>query len=348
MCKVLVYGDWDADGTVATAILRYTQEILKAYPVKVECKVEAHPSGPRSLRGKIESMEECPTVLALLDIPYGPPVDEALQVFRQKCPNTRLIIVDHHRSTIRNTQEIENKYSAEVISGAAPTSVLLYNLVRSLGYRVTPRLEEFTKAVGILEYAGRRTSMENVSSKMVDLAASISKALTAERDTELWNKFVDWLSSPLPFGEFKFKPRTVSVERKVEVIEASKKIADERDKELKDAAIDLAMSAKNLGFIKLVDARKKWKKRGATALASRIYSIVKTPVALLVTSSGGGTLLIVRASRGMAQRIIDYLDAQGLIEDKGGHGNLAMAKLRDDVTIEKLEFILRRATIRSA
>ncbi|MEB3825453.1 MAG: phosphoesterase [Desulfurococcales archaeon] len=344
-CNVIAIGDWDADGTVAVALVKYSQVVLNSYPVKGKCGFTSLPAGPRSLDSVIEDLE-CPDVLLILDIPYTDSVGKALESFRSRCDSTRIIYVDHHRSTISSASKIEDTYKTEVITGVTPTSVLLYNILRSLGLTVTPRLKEFTKAVGILEHSSRYVE-NSVSRKMVDLAASISKALNAEHDPLLWQRFVDWLASPLPFDEFKFKPKSPGYQSKMAVTEFSQKIADERDKELKEASRELAMSAQNLGYIKFIDARNKWRKRGATALASKIYSVVKAPVALLVSTAEGQPLLIIRAGRGMAQRIIDYLDVQGVIEDKGGHGNIAMARLREDVSIEKLKALLRRAVVSS-
>ncbi|MEB3758659.1 MAG: phosphoesterase [Desulfurococcales archaeon] len=342
-CRVVAIGDWDADGTVAAALVKYAQRVLKSYPVKGECSFESMPAGPRSIDSVLKEVE-CPTVLMILDIPFTPNVKSAIEEFRGRCGDSRIIYIDHHRSTIVSSVELEDNYRVEVITGVTPTSILLYNILRSLGLTLTPRLKEFSKAIGILEHSSRYID-ENVSKKMVDLAASISKTLNVEHDPQLWQRFVDWLASPLPFDEFKFKPKSIKAEAKVEVKDLSQMIADERDKELKELSRELAMSAQNLGYIKLVDARKKWRKRGATALASKIYGILRSPVALLVSTSEGYTLLIVRANRGLAQRIVDYLDVQGAIVDKGGHGNIAMARLRDDISIEKLKSLLRRAVV---
>ncbi|MCE4613957.1 MAG: phosphoesterase [Desulfurococcales archaeon] len=342
-CKVIAIGDWDADGTVAAALIKYSQKVLKSYPVKGDCELQSLPAGPRSIDNVLEDLE-CPTVLVILDIPYTSTVKSALESFRSQCSESRIIYVDHHRSTIVSTDELEDKYKVEVITGVTPTSILLYNILRSLRLTLTPRLREFSKAIGILEHSSRYLE-EEVSRKMVDLAASISKTLNVEHDPELWQRFVDWLASPLPFDEFKFKPKTIKSNTKVEVKDLSQIIADERDRELKEVSRELAMTAQSLGYIKFIDARKKWRKRGATALASKIYGILHSPVALLVSTSEGYSLLIIRAGRGLAQRVIDYLDVQGVIVDKGGHGNIAMARIKEEVTLEKLKSLLRRAVV---
>ena len=342
-CKVVVIGDWDADGTVAAALIKYSQKVLKSYPVRGDCEFHSLPAGPRSIDSVLEEID-CPTVLVILDIPYTPTVKSAIESFRSRCNESRIIYIDHHRSTIVSTDELEDKYKIEVITGVTPTSILLYNILRSQSLTLTPRLKEFSKAIGILEHSSRYLE-EEVSRKMVDLAAGISKTLNVEHDPELWQRFVDWLASPLPFGEFKFRPKTFKSDSKVEVKDLSQIIADERDRELKEVSRELAMAAQNLGYIKFIDARKKWRKRGATALASKIYGILHSPVALLVSTSEGHSLLIIRAGRGLAQRIVDYLDVQGVIVDKGGHGNIAMARIRDDVPLDKLKSLLRRAVV---
>jgi len=153
--------------------------------------------------------------------------------------------------------------------------------------------------------------------KLFQLTSMFSKALTAIRDENLWTRIVDWLASPtplpMPLGE--------------EVLKKVKKIIEDRDKEIKDKALDLAMGAMKIGELRFVDARTAWKKRGGTALASKISSILKAPVAVLIDTNKNYTLLIIKAPRGKAYRIAKFLVGEGLALDIGGHPNLAIVKL---------------------
>lgn len=333
--SVTVLGDWDADGVVSAALVRYAQLVKKAYPVRGEVEeFVAAPTGPRGLRerlGEMASAGRCTDVLVVLDVPYTRPLASALRGFRSSCPGTRVIYVDHHLSTIVAISGLEGLVD-ELLVSHKPTSLMVHNLLRSLGVGLTPRLEAFVAAVAGLERSGVRPE---VGKQMLDFAAAISKALTVLKDAEVWSKLVEWLSSPLPFGEPPV-PRRV-VERALEV-------ASRAEAEVREKARDLAMSAERLGYIRFVDARRSWRRRGASALASRIHRILGAPVALLVGADD--PLLIVRTKGRGAYVIAMGLLRLGLADDVGGHLGLAVVRLKRGVDLGELKSALRRLSLR--
>jgi oligoribonuclease NrnB/cAMP/cGMP phosphodiesterase (DHH superfamily) len=334
---VAVIADWDADGATSAAMIYYAQYYRKVYPLKGRHEVVLEPAGPRGFPdalGHIMERGRCPEALAVLDIPLTPKVYEALAEYTRSCPGSRVIYIDHHFSTLYNSKMLY-EITEEVFLGHKPAAVLTFQLLRSLGVRhLTPRLTAFMKAVGVLERSGRPTS--EAETRVVRLAASISKASTVLRDKELWRKLVRWLASPLPQDA---PIDLTTVERVV-------KVAEKSDQEIMDKARDLAFSAKRLGYIKFVDARRKWKGRGASALASKLYKILRQPVAVLVRRNDGSMLLIIRSRGRGAYRVAVGLLKEGIAENIGGHSGLAVIKLRDGVDVAELEKILRRLSLR--
>ncbi|MEB3852014.1 MAG: phosphoesterase [Desulfurococcales archaeon] len=347
--QVAVIGDWDADGAVSAAIVYYTQAKLGVFPLSGRIKPWLAPSGPRSLPDTIGGLPGCPEVLVILDIPYTEEIAKALRLFRGSGCSGRIYYFDHHPSTIDALPELEDDLHVDAVVGKSATAVLLRTFLAGMGVRLTPRLEGFVKAVAVLE-GSRRKASQLVNSDireegLVQLAASISKALNRTRSADLWRSYVEWLANPLPFESPKI--RLPGVTGAVDLIEASYDLGKEADEEAKQAAVDLAMGAESLGFIKFVDARGKWKKRGATALASYIHRITGQPVAVLVEKRDGGLLLVIRASHGAAVRIAEILRAMNALEDVGGHGNVATGRVPRELDVDRLKQLLRRAVFQA-
>ncbi len=318
---VFVIADWDADGATAAAMIYYAQKFKGIYPIRGKVEVGLAPSGPR---GFTDTLKEfliqycCPKVLVVLDIPFTDKVYTTLLEFSRTCKDSRIVYIDHHYSTMYSSIKLY-KLTEEVYLGHKPTAILTYNLLRSVGLRkLTPRLEAFMNAVGVLEKGGiKRGELDEI----VRIAASISKASTVLRDKELWIKLVKWLSSPLP------EQSPVSIETINRVLE----IAAKSDKELEEKAKELAFSARRIGFIKFIDARRKWKGRGASALASKLYKVLRQPIALLTERDDGVKLLIIRSKGASAYRIATGLLSEGIAENIGGHSSLAVVRLKDGV-----------------
>ncbi|MEB3780628.1 MAG: hypothetical protein GSR85_10455 [Desulfurococcales archaeon] len=331
---VLIVADWDADGVVAAAIMLYAQERVGRFPVEERLKPDIMPSGPRSIAENLSS--GCWDHVVILDIPYTQEVELVIKRLREEC-NSKIYYFDHHNSTIENMPKLEEEYNIFVVVGKSPTAVIVSRFLEGMGVKLTPRLGEFVKAVSVLEGGGKRQA--NISSGMVSVAASISKSLNQLRSKNAWIKYVQWLSNPIPFEIAAIKMG----EDKINLVKYGMEVSKKNDEELKDIAMELAMSAKNLGFIRFVDARDKWKRRGSSALTSAIYRILNAPVAALFEKDEGSRILIIRAGEGFAEEIMKSLHDMDIIDDIGGHGNIAVARLRDEVTIKRLETALRRA-----
>lgn len=329
---VLVIGDWDADGVVSAAIIYYLQEKLGLYPIKQRLEVILEPSGPRGLKVKLERVEESPRALVILDIPYIHGLDEVLEVFKRR-HQPHITYIDHHLSTIYVARRL-GEVVDDLVVGSSPTVILAYNLAKSLGARLTPRLEAFVKAVALMEKGAR---ISGSLKGMVRLAASISKALTVTRDPDYWRQLVKWLASPLIIPQ--------PLVRK-EVIEKALKLSEETDRRVKELAMELALSARTIGYIKFVDARRKWRGRGSTALASKLYHILRQPVAVLVAGREDHLLLIVKAKRGGASRVARVFYDRGLVVDIGGHESLAIMRLKKGLPLETILKVLREASLK--
>jgi len=342
-CKVAVLADWDADGVVSAALLLYSQAHRAKFPLEEREKPCLIPAGPRSIKRVVEE-GKCWPVVVILDIPFTPEVEETIRYLRE-C-GARIFYFDHHESTMRAIRKLEDDYKVFVVVGKSPTSVLLKRFLEGLDVKLTPRLREFVKAISVLEGGKRKPPKEEVPQGIVRLAASISKALNQLRDEQAWTKYVKWVANPLPFEDVKIP--VSGGESKESLVKIGMKISNESDKKIREAAMNLAMSSVNLGFIKFVDARGKWTGRGASALASNIYKIVNMPVALLVEKDDGSRLLIIRSGRGEAHRIAKKLYEANIVDDVGGHRNIAVARINDSVTERMLERALRRASFDAA
>lgn len=332
LSNVVVIADWDADGVVASAQLVYVQERLGLFPVRSKILVELIPSGPRGFREKVRG--RCWDHILVVDIPFTDDVEEGLSRLSDGC-KFKLYYFDHHKSTMESFSVIEKVYGGLVVTGNLPTSVLVKNFLEKHGIRITPRLRLFVEAVSVIE-GGR--GVTQVNERIVKIVAAISKHLNKTKDPSIWCKYVRWLADPIPFDDIELQ-----LGREIPgLIDESLRVSREADEELKEVAMRLAMSAKRVGYVRFVDARGKWSSRGASALASAIHKIVGEPVIVVVDRPDNVVLVVIRSSRGEAGRILDALYTLGLVEDKGGHENIAVARLAKNSTLNDLEKALQR------
>ena len=338
--RVVVVADWDADGVVAAALVRYAQETLGLFPLEgARARVEALPAGPRSLESELPQAP-CGEALVVLDIPATEPVVEALRGYLARCRPRLAYYFDHHDATMRAMQALEEA-GFRVVVGRSATSVLVRMFLEGLGARLTPRLKTFTDAVAVLE-GRRRAGLKAVSDEVVRMAASISKALNVSKSREQWLSYVAWLSNPLPFEP----PKLPGPARAPgNPLQQGLKAAEETDAQVREKALELAMQAVRAGYLKFVDARGKWRARGASALAGEISRITGQPVALLVERNDGALLLVIRGPRGFPQALAQLLLEQGIAEDRGGHENLATARLRPGISRQELLQALQRLSL---
>ena len=339
---VVVTADWDADGVVSAAQIYYAQAHLGKFPLRARnVRVQALPSGPRSILDRVERFE-CGEYLVILDIPFTENVREALRIYKSRCPNASILYFDHHEATINNLRLLEDEFGVKGFVGKTPTSIIVMNTLRQLGINLMPRLRNFAEAIYYLESPGKRRFppglQPSVPQRVIEMAASISKTLNKNKDEEVWLKFVKWLSNVTPIDDDVIKLEGKSI------FESAISKGEEADREMEKAAVDLAMQARQLGFIKFVDARGKWSKPGSSALASAIFKILRSPVAVLISRDDGARLLIIRSGRGEASRIMKVLLERGIVEDIGGHENIAVGRLGEEVTLRKLEEALVRAS----
>lgn len=348
--KVVITGDWDADGVISAAQLYYAQHYKGTFPIRSNnVIIQLIPAGPRSIAERVEKFE-CGDFLVILDIPYTENMKAALESYRTRCPGATILYFDHHDSTISSVAELESKYDVKLFIGRNPTSIIVMTTLKSLGINLLPRLQDFANAVMVLEgrgKAGRLPEKVKVNKRIVEMAAAISKLLNRNKNDEIWIKFVKWLSNPLPFEDADITAALKEAEwsRSSSLIEEARRVGEEADREVSRVATMMAMSAEDLGFIRFVDVRGKWDKPGASALASKIQRILGMPVAILVESSGE-RILIIRSGRGRgeARRILDILYEWGVVADKGGHEDIGTGRLNEEVTLAQLKEKLRRAS----
>ncbi len=328
--RVLVAGDWDADGVVSSAIIVYTQEKLSEYPLRNVSIVEKKPADPDRIRYIINNISAPYNLVVFLDLPYAPFIGNVIRMLKQHFGVEKIMYVDHHLSTIQHEDELRKVVDFLLVDHKKPTVGLIMDELARNGVRIHKRLESFATAVEYMD-AGRRVPPEYM--KIFELTKLMSKALTAVRDESLWTKIVDWLADPTPLP----MPLDEQVMSKV------REIVEKRDNELKETAMSLAIEAVKVGDLRFIDARKKWKKRGATALASKLASILKAPVALLVDTHKNHSLLVIKASRGRAYRIAKYLVGEGIAFDIAGHPNLAIVRVEKDVDKKNILDALQQA-----
>ena len=333
--RVLVAGDWDADGIVSAALLVYTQEKLSLYPLKSVSIVDRVPVDPDRLRYMLNSISAPYDLAVFLDLPYVPYTGNVLKMMKQHFGVGKIMYVDHHLSTLQHEEELRQIVDVLLVDHRQPTVGLLMDELSKNGIRVHKRLESFATAVRYMD-AGKRVPPEYM--KIFEITKMISKALTAVRDDELWVKIVNWLADPTPLP----MPLDEQVMARV------KEVIDKRDSELREVAMSLAIEAVKVGDLRFVDARKKWKKRGATALASKLASILRAPVALLVDTNKNHSLLVIKASRGRAYRIAKYLVGEGVAYDIAGHPNLAIVRVEKEIDKKTILDALQQALFYTA
>ncbi len=335
--SVLIIGDWDADGVVSTSITVYSQEKLGVFPLKGRRKTRIRPAGPRSIN-EVDEGKRCWECVVILDIPYTDVVEDFLKDYRSLGCIGKIVYFDHHPSTIENAEKLEKRFAVETFLGKSATSILLYRFLEGKGVRLPEKLRKYAFAVGVLEGRSRiHHKRITVDDKFVKLVASISKTLNTVRDPDLWRSYVKWLASPLPT-----EPPRVRIRN---AILKGTEVSAESDEEIKRMAMNLAISSERLGYIRFVDARGKWRRRGATALASQLYRIVKEPIALIVDKDDNSYLLIIRGSKGLALALAKKLAALGILEDVGGHGNISVSRLRSNFDLNELKNLLRRSVV---
>jgi len=321
--RVLVLGDWDADGVVAAALLIYAQRYSKKYPVEGEAEVDKIPIDPNRLKYLLSAISGKHDVVIVLDVPFSDVLASVVKLLKAHFEVSRVIFVDHHIASIQRVNEISSVFDEVIVDFKKPTSLLLYEELSKRGIRVHERLGKFVEVVKYMD-AGRKVPDRLM--KLFEIAKIFSKALTAMRSEELWSKIVDWLANPEPLP----MPLDEATWRK------AKEIIEQRDREVSEVARDLAVTAVKVGDLRFIDARGYWKKRGATALASRLSSILKAPVAVLVDTNRGFPLLIVKAPAGRAYRVAKYLLAEGVAQDIAGHPNLAIVRVPESIDKNKL------------
>lgn len=329
--KVMVFGDWDADGIISSALILYSQEKMKAYPLKAHAIVDLKPLDIERSKLIIAQIKVPYDVVVFLDIPYFPRMENIFRLLKEHIGVKKIIFFDHHVSSISNRKRLE-KVVDELYVGYEPTAKLVYNVLCRNNVTVTEKLRIFVETVSFMDKGAK---VPKTYMKMFELVSLFSKALTVRRDEEIWITIVKWLANPLPLPQ----PLDQSVLEKV------KEIVKKRDEELKDIAMDLALSSIKVGYLRFVDARKKWRKRGSTALASKISHILKSPVAVLFSTTKDYDLLIIKASGGKAYKVAKYLFGEGIAKDIAGHLNLAIVRISKDTDLNELLRTLQRASL---
>jgi hypothetical protein len=140
------------------------------------------------------------------------------------------------------------------------------------------------------------------------------------KDENLWRSVVGWMASPIPLAPFNLDKKLLELSRR----------SMEMEKKIKQAANELAISAVKIGFFKLIDARKRWRRKGATALASKIYRIVNSPTVLVVSTKTGEELLLVIKYPRKAYRVARALKDRGLAINIGGHPSISIVRIHKD------------------
>lgn len=330
VARVFIGGDWDADGLVSTALLVYSQEKLNAYPLQMPAIVDKKPVDPERLRFIFGDLNGVYDLVVFLDLPYTSNVPKILSMLKKHFGVKRIMYVDHHISTIINKDKLENVVDDLIVDKKNPTTAIVYNMLVEKGIHVHSRLNKFVELVKYMD-SGRRIPDHLI--KLFELVKLISKALTIKRDIDLWSKIVDWLASPTPLP----LPLEESVLKDV------KSIVEERDKLISEIATDLAVSAIRIGDFRFIDARNKWRYRGASALASKLSSILKSSIILWIDTSKEYSLLVIKAYKGRAYKVAKNLLDQGVALDIAGHPNLAIVKIPKNIDANELREKIHKA-----
>lgn len=316
--KVLVLGDWDSDGVTAAALIEYTQKILKKYPIEEEVELHKLPVDPDRIKFLLSQIKTSYHTVIFLDIPFSETLEGIVKMMKLHFGVQKVVFVDHHIASLHRISRIKEVVDVAIVDSHEPAAALLYRDITFKGIRVHDKLKAFVEVIKYMD-SGKRVPQNLL--KLFEIAKNISKVLTAIRNEELWSRIVEWLADPTP-SPAPLDEATWSKARK---------IIEERDKEIKEIAMDLAVGAVKVGDLRFVDARTAWKKRGVTALASKLSLILKAPVALVAGTNRDYALLVLKVPGGRAYRIAKYLLAEGIAQDIAGHPNLAIVRIPKDI-----------------
>ncbi|MCY0868430.1 MAG: phosphoesterase [Desulfurococcus sp.] len=333
--RVLVAGDWDADGVVATALIVYSQEKLGLYPLESKAIVDKIPLDPDRIKYFLADFKGGYDVAVFLDIPYSEHLGNTIKMMKTHFGVSKVIFVDHHVSSLQKQRELSEIVDEALVDYRVPTAEIIYEELSRRNVSVHQRLKSFVEVVKYMD-SGKRVPQEYM--KLFELTKMFSKALTAVRSPELWSRIVDWLAAPTP------EPMPLNEKLWSEV----KAIVEERDREVAEKARELAVGAVKIGDFRFVDARSKWKRRGVTALASKLAAILKAPVVMLASTNREYSLLVIKAPHGRAYRVAKYLVGEGVALDIAGHPNIAIVRLPKDIDKQELVKILHQAVYYSA
>lgn len=334
--EVTVISDWDVDGIVSAAEIVYAQEFLGVYPLKRRCRVRLLPASAHTFPQAVhEIMGNSYDAVVVLDIPYTHNLIRGLKELRKVSKN--IVYFDHHISTMISMKKLESVVG-ELVVTRAPTALAVAHMLRSLGARLSPRLEVFVKAASAIE-RGTRSSLSPTQRNLLRLVVAISQTLSQTKDRTLWERLVRWLSSPLSFSAMPFS-------QSLESIIGSKDRRMYID-EVKALANELAIEALKIYNLRLVDVRRK--KLGnvkLTTLASALHRVLRAPVALVGYSRRTGVpLLVLRSRNDLPYRLALKLWRDGVLSEVGGHQSIAICVLRQDYPIAELASILRRTLV---
>ncbi|MEZ0290499.1 MAG: hypothetical protein ABWJ42_05350 [Sulfolobales archaeon] len=326
---VAVIADWDADGVVSSAVILYAQRYESVYPLKRKSDIEFYPSEP--LGGfKILDKISCYESVVFLDLPLISVSEEYMRRYKSKCEDSKIIFIDHHLSSHKNLNTLA-KYVDEPLIGYNPTSKIAYDKVLSEGAKSNERLEKFVSTIFYMDQGYRvPRDLRNI----MKLLASISKYMTFKKDRDTWIRIVEWMA-----------PRVIPPFVDSEVFSRINNIAEEIDREMRALATEIAVSAQRIGIFRYVDVRRRWRRKGASSLASNLYRIFKSPVAVLVRDSKNqDILLLVIKYPGKAYRVAEIMEREKLIESIGGHPSLAIIRFYES-NLNRILDLLRRVRV---
>ncbi|MEM0260305.1 MAG: hypothetical protein QXJ51_02970 [Sulfolobales archaeon] len=323
---VCVIADWDADGAVSSAVILYAQKYEGVYPLKKRTEIDFYPSEPF---GGFKVLERIPCYEAviLLDLPFIISGRTFIENYKRRCSDSRIIFIDHHLSSHKSLEMLP-RYFDESLIGYSPTSKISYDKILSEGARVNERLDRFVKTVF---YMDQGLKVPEDLRGVMKLLAGISKYMAFRRDENTWIKVVEWMA-----------PRIVMSSLDSEILTRILKVAEELDRNMRSQAMEIAVSTQRLGLFRYIDARRKWKRKGASSLASNLYRIFRAPVALLVRDPHDDkVLLLVVKYPGKAYRVAEEFEKRKLIESIGGHPSLAIVRFKKDYLDQILDLLKR-------
>ncbi|MEZ0394311.1 MAG: phosphoesterase [Desulfurococcaceae archaeon] len=329
--RILVLGDWDADGVVSSSIVYYTQAFLGRYPIEDRSAVvDKMPMDPDRLRNLVAMVKAPYDLVVLLDVPYVSYTTSVLKMLKEHVGVQKIMYIDHHLSTVQHKAELEAVVDEANVRYGEPTVGILLEELRSRGITLHARLAEFAEVVRLMD-VGKRVPSERL--KLFEFTKMFSKALTIVRDDGLWGELVEWLASPLPPDDSGSRS----------LVERLKEIVERRDREVAEIATNLAITAVKVGDLRFIDARSAWRGRGVTALTSKLFNMLRAPVVVLTDTSKDYSLLVIKANGGRAYRIAKFLLGEGLAQDIAGHPNLAIVRVAKDVDRNRLMELLHEA-----